>query len=141
MAEFINFVSQHWLLSSVFFILLFVFLINEARTQTNDDTKINPSQLVQLMNRQNAVIIDIRGASHFNEGHILGALNIPIEELSSKQPLIKQKYNNKPLVLVCALGQSVIKAQKDLKVAGITSQYLEGGIAGWRSANLPLTKK
>ena len=71
-------------------------------------------------------------------GHIVGAKNIPFDELEANQSKIDM-YKTKPILAVCDAGMTSGRAVAMLKKSGVESVYgLKGGIAAWTQENLPL---
>ena len=66
-------------------------------------TGLGPNDVVQLINREKAVVIDVCEPNEFAAGHVVGARNIPFGQLEEKLP---QVVKNKalPVVLVCQSG-------------------------------------
>jgi rhodanese-related sulfurtransferase len=87
----------------------------------------NKSQNIQEFKAKGAVIIDVRSQSEFAGGHINGAKNIPLNEISSKIKDIKKL--NKPVITCCASGMRSSQATSILKQNGI--ETMNGG--GWKS--------
>jgi rhodanese-related sulfurtransferase len=101
---------------------------------------LNPSQAVQLMNHQKAVVIDVCEAKEFAAGHIVGARNIPLGALE-KQLEGAVKNKQLPLILVCASGMRSGRAVAVAKKLGFENvQSLAGGMGAWRGANMPVAK-
>ena len=99
----------------------------------------SPAMAVQLINRERAVVIDVRDATEFAAGHVTSAKNVPLDQLGTAKGL----PNNKklPLVVVCATGQRSAKAVAQIKALGHENvQSLSGGLKAWREANLPVEK-
>lgn len=99
---------------------------------------ISPTDAVQKINREKAVVVDVRAADEFVPSHIKGAKNIALDSLEAQLPgAVKNKSN--PVILVCASG---IRAQKAASIAqklGYTNVYvLSGGLGAWKTASLPL---
>lgn len=95
---------------------------------------------VQLMNREKAVVVDVCEASEFAAGHVVGAKNIPLNQLEGK---LAGAVKNKalPLILVCHSGARSSRAVQVAKKLGFENvQSLSGGMTAWRSANLPVEK-
>jgi rhodanese-related sulfurtransferase len=95
---------------------------------------------VQLINREKAVIVDVREADEFAASHMGGARNIPLNTLEEKLP---QSVKNKalPLVLVCDTGGRANRALAVAKKLGYEqAQVLGGGLKSWKEANLPIEK-
>lgn len=101
---------------------------------------LEPSAAVQLINRQKAVVVDVCDAAEFAAGHIVGAKNIPLDELEGRlQSVVKNK--NLPLILVCQSGARSGRALAVAKKLGYEqAQSLGGGLAAWKAANLPVAK-
>jgi rhodanese-related sulfurtransferase len=101
---------------------------------------LTASGAVQLINREKAVIIDVREADEFATGHIGGAKNVPLAQLEDKLPgQVKNKAL--PLILVCGTGARASRAVAVAKKLGYTqAQALGGGLKSWKDATLPLEK-
>lgn len=101
---------------------------------------LSPTDAVQLINREKAVVVDVCGTDEFAAGHVVGAKNVPLSELETKLPTtVKNKAL--PLVLVCASGMRSRKAVAIAKKLGYeNARSLNGGMGAWRAANLPVEK-
>lgn len=101
---------------------------------------LSPSQAVQMINREKAVVIDICEAEEFAAGHLGSAKNIPLSQLEQKLPgAVKNKAL--PLILVCQTGARSGRAVAIAKKLGYDKvQSLSGGLGAWRSASLPIEK-
>ena len=102
--------------------------------------RIGPAQLTAMINRDDALVVDVRPAAEFGKGHIAGSKNV---QMAQFDPENKQLAPAKalPVVLVCKVGQTASDAAKRLRKAGFTNvSVLEGGIQAWQSADLPLVK-
>lgn len=101
---------------------------------------LRPAELTGLINRENALVVDLRPIADFGKGHIPGSKNV---QMSQFDPENKQLAPAKslPVVLVCKTGMSAGGAAQRLKKAGFEKVYvLDGGIGGWQQADLPLAK-
>ena len=138
--DFLQFVIQYWYLWTLFFALLALVVWFESRTVVGGVIKLDSASLVHLMNRDNATVIDIRDENNYKSGHIVGAVNIPAADFAAKTKKL-QKFKAKPVALVCAQGISSMKVAQGLKKEGFEKIYsLKGGMAGWKSAGLPVEK-
>lgn len=82
------------------------------------------------------MLIDLRDAKDFREGHISGSRNIPYSQITKH--LDELKTSDRPLVFVCNLGQVAGSA---LQQVGHADAYrLDGGISNWKAQGLPLVK-
>ncbi|MDR6537384.1 rhodanese-like domain-containing protein [Variovorax soli] len=95
---------------------------------------------VQLINRQRAVVVDVREPEEFAAGHMIGAKNVPLNQLEEK---LAAAVKNKtvPLLLVCANGARAQRAVGRAKKLGYEqAQAVAGGLKSWKEANLPVEK-
>jgi len=95
---------------------------------------------VQLINRERAVVVDVREPEEFAAGHVTGAKNVPLNQLEQKLPTAV-KNKSLPLLLVCASGSRAQRAVATAKKLGYEqAQAVAGGLKSWKDANLPLEK-
>jgi rhodanese-related sulfurtransferase len=102
---------------------------------------ISTADATLLINRRNAVIVDVRSAAEFAQGHLPQARHCDLAELEAKAP---QLHKNKklPLVVVCKTGQRAQKAQAVLSAAGYEEVHvLQGGLGAWQQAGMPIIKE
>ncbi len=100
---------------------------------------ISANEAVQLINRERAVLIDVRDSAQYAAGHVAGSKNLPIETLKTSTALPKNK--TLPVVLVCDNGAHSARAVMILKERGYENAHsLKGGLPTWREANLPVEK-
>ena len=105
----------------------------------NSGAGVSPTEAVQLINREKAHIIDVCSSDEFKAGHLVGAKNVPLDQLAGGKGLPGNKTT--PLVVVCASGVRSGKAVSQLKEMGYeNAQSLRGGLTAWRAANLPVEK-
>lgn len=133
-----QFITNHWQLWLALIGILLLIFINELVTQKKKAKELTPQAAVDLINNENAVILDLRDKESFKNGHILNSINCSAEDFEQQK---MNKYKNKKIILVCARG-----LQSPAVAAKITSQgyqplVLGGGIASWQNADLPLVKK
>ena len=101
---------------------------------------LRPAELTALVNREDALVVDLRPAAEFEKGHIPGSKNV---QMAQFDPENKQLAPARalPVVLVCKAGESAVGAAKRLRKAGFGNvSLLEGGIQAWQAADLPLVK-
>ena len=95
---------------------------------------------VQLINRERAVVVDVREPEEFAAGHVTGAKNVPLNQLEQKLPAAV-KNKSLPLLLVCATGARAQRAVATAKKHGYEqAQAVAGGLKSWKEANLPVEK-
>lgn len=140
MDTFLTFLQHHWLLWSGFSIVLFLLITYEFKIRYGGAEKVTAQQAVRLMNQASGVILDIRQEEAYRQGHIQGAINIPLPTL--KEGLNKVlRYKDKPIIVVCNIGTVAIQAAKTLIANGFEQCHvLQNGMQGWIDASLPLVK-
>lgn len=139
MADFLLFLQNHWQLTIIVAAVLITLIIIELIKFKQGTARLTPAQAIQHINRNNAVVVDIRNQDAFKTGHIVGAVCIPLNELTEKSKKI-EKFKNRPIVLVCATGLESPKAAAILRKDNDQIYILGGGIRGWREADMPLVK-
>jgi rhodanese-related sulfurtransferase len=111
----------------------------EMRLRGALSSAVGPSEAVRLMN-EGAVLVDLRSANLFKDGHITGARNIPGDQVGA-DPKIVEKLASRSVVLYCDDGATTAAAQRTLAAAGIKNVVsLRGGLAAWKQENLPVAK-
>jgi rhodanese-related sulfurtransferase len=102
---------------------------------------VNTLQATQLMNREDAVVVDLRPAADFAKGHILGARNIPLADLEKRAGEL-DKYKAKPVIVHCGDGNRAGGGVALLRKSGFGNVVnLAGGYVAWQQAGLPVEKK
>jgi len=100
---------------------------------------VSTAQATLLMNREDALVVDVRDPGEYGAGHILGARNVPLAQLESSGELAKRK--EKPLIVYCDGGERSAKGIAALRKLGFTRVVnLSGGLPGWQQAGLPVEK-
>ena len=133
-----NFILDHLLTVAIAVIsggaLLFTSLAPRGRQAT-------PLQVTQMMNRGKATaVVDVRTAEEYAGGHLRDAKSMPLADLGNRIGEI-DKAKVKTVIVVDQTGNRAAKAERLLKSAGFADIYsLEGGVAAWTAAGLPLTK-
>ena len=137
MEQLFTFIGNHPLLVGAFVVILMLFIRNEM---SRGGAAISSQKLVQLVNSENAIVIDVREASEYSEGHIVDAINIPFASFESRSDELN-KHKDKPLIVACKMGQHSGSAGTILRKKGFTNVLrLTGGMAEWRGQNLPVVK-
>jgi rhodanese-related sulfurtransferase len=103
--------------------------------------EISPTAATLLMNREDAMVLDVREMSEWNSGHIANARHIALTQLD-KHLVEIEKFKQTPVIVCCATGSRSQTVRDKLVKAGFEKVFnLAGGIAAWSDASLPLTKK
>lgn len=101
---------------------------------------VSTLQATQLINRSDALVVDLRSAPDYAKGHILGATSMPAAELDKRLPEL-EKHKSRPLIVHCADGSRSGAAAAALRRAGFGNVVsLSGGYGAWLQAGLPVEK-
>lgn len=101
-------------------------------------SSLSPQDATLMINRHDAVVLDLRAADEFGRGHVINARNVPLGQLEGRAGEL-QKYKSKP-VIVCEEGVRASGAAA-LRKLGFEKVYtLSGGVAAWQQAGLPVEK-
>lgn len=101
---------------------------------------LGPAEVTALVNRENALVVDLRPAPEFEKGHIPGSKNVQMAQFDPENKALAGA-KSLPVVAVCRTGMTAVDAAKRLRKAGFEKVYLlEGGIEAWQRADLPLAK-
>jgi rhodanese-related sulfurtransferase len=138
MAQFIEFLGNHPILAGCWLVAFAGILVYHQRTGSKGATA---TQAIALINRNDALVVDIRDKKDFDEGHIVDALHIPAAKLEQRVTELA-KHKGKPIVVVCKHGQQAGESVKKLEAAGHDPVYkLNGGMAEWKGQSLPVVTK
>ncbi len=137
MEKLVEFAGNNMWLVLALMISFFMVIFSELRRKASGMVNVDAVHAVKLINND-AIVIDLRSADAYSQGHIVGARNIPADELEAKiEGLAGMK--DKPVVTVCEAGITSTKAVATLKTAGFESAFgVKGGMAGWKEAGLPI---
>jgi len=133
----VEFIQQNWYwaaLAAVSGTLLVVTSLKGGRG-------ISPTQATMLINREDAIVVDVRESAEYSAGHLLNARHIPLGELEKRLGEL-DKFKDKPVILNCQSGSRSASACGVLRKAGFNRVHnLEGGIAAWEQAGMPISRK
>lgn len=101
---------------------------------------LDPQAMVQLMNRDKAVVIDVCEPDEFARGHVIGAKNLPLGQLEDKlSQIVKNKSTH--VIMVCQVGARSARAAATARKLGYENvQSLSGGLRAWTAASMPTEK-
>jgi rhodanese-related sulfurtransferase len=99
---------------------------------------VSTSQATHLINREDALVLDVRDPGEYGAGHILGAKNVPLSRLGDGD-IAKRK--ERPVIVYCDGSERSSKAVSALRKQGFTRVVnLSGGLKAWQQAGLPVEK-
>jgi rhodanese-related sulfurtransferase len=139
MEQFFEFATNHLYLFAA--LILVTILLVQNLLSGMDKSAIDPLTATELINREDAVVVDVRPMNDFSSGHIIHAINIPMNGFKNQLNRL-EKYKQKPIIMACRSGAQSATATKLLRKAGFEKVYnLRGGILAWQNANLPISHK
>lgn len=138
--ELLAFAGRHPYLSLALVGLTIAIVYTELARLTRGYKALRPAELTALINRENALVVDLSAAKDFEKGHIAGSRSVQPSQFDPESKLLANA-KSLPVVVVCRTGQGSADAAKRLKKAGFEQVYwLDGGILAWQQAELPLVK-
>jgi rhodanese-related sulfurtransferase len=135
-----EFVIKEWMLilTAVFLAGMLFWDIFRARLSGYKD--IDSQGAVSLINRDDAVVVDVREESEFKDGHVAEAKHIPLGSFKNRVSEL-ESHKEKPVIVICRSGQRSAAASSLLAKAGFTTVYnLRGGMGAWQGAGLPVIR-
>jgi rhodanese-related sulfurtransferase len=140
MDRLLEFAQQNLLLSLALAGITLALVVTEVMRLFRGFKGVSPAQLTDLINRENALVVDLRGQAEFEKGHIIGARHLLPSQVDPDSKLLA-KVKESPVVLVCAAGITASASAQKLVKAGFKKvSVLDGGIGAWTGAGLPLAK-
>jgi rhodanese-related sulfurtransferase len=135
-----EFVSNHPILTMALIAVIFMWLSSEISLLMRGFKAVSPSDLTILMNRENALLVDVSAIGDYEAGHIAGAKHVAMNQFDPEHKDLA-KLRALPVAVTCKTGQTATTAAKKLTKAGFTRVYwLDGGMDAWRGAQLPVVK-
>ena len=139
MEQFIEFASNHLFLF-IALIVVIALLIQNILAAGGQNT-VPSTKATELINREDAHVVDVRSINDFTSGHIINAINIPANALKNQLGQLA-KYKDQPIIVACRSGSQSGMACKQLRKEGFEKVYnLRGGMLAWQNANLPMSRK
>ena len=141
MAQYIEFFGNHPFLFGALGLTMGMLLYTEYQRFSTAGSGLSVTQATRLQNDGDALFLDIRDANAFKNGHVIDSKNISLKSLGEKTSEIS-KHKEKPVIVYCENGMRSGKACGVLRKQGFTAVYsLNGGLAAWEKASLPLVTK
>lgn len=134
----IEFIGNNWYLFVALAVILGLLTHNLI---VGGKGSVDPVGATDLINHKNALVVDVRPAADFAQGHVINAINIPFNGFKNQIGTL-QKHKERPIVVNCRSGSQSSAACQQLRKAGFQDVYnLSGGLMAWQNAGLPLTRK
>ena len=93
----------------------------------------------ELMEDANAIVLDVRTAEEFKEGHLEGAVNIDQAQSDFIQKAKEALPADKTIAIYCRSGRRSASAAGKLAAEGYKAVNMKGGILAWKEAGMPVT--
>ncbi len=135
--EFFDFISEQWVLVSIFMTLIYLYAINE---RAKSGKTISPHVVTRMINSEEAILLDVREIKDFSLGHIAGAINIPYAKLSQRISELEQ-YRTKAIIIADKQSQHSGSVGRKLQQEGFSALRLTGGMMEWQNQSLPVVKE
>jgi len=140
MEQLLEFAANHAMLVAGFAAVLAALIWNLV-TDPGGKNAVDASTATAMINHEDAVVLDVRSMAEFKDGHIVNAINIPINGLGSNLKQL-EKHRDRPVVAVCRSGSRSGAACNILRKNGFENvKNLRGGMLAWESASLPVKRK
>ena len=138
MQQLIEFTMNHWVLVLSFVLVGALLIYNLLQ---GNKGSLDPVGATDLINHQEAVVLDVRPAADYQKGHIINAINIPSNGFANQLNSLT-KYKDRPIIVSCRSGSQSQAACHQLRKAGFENVFnLRGGILAWQNASLPVSRK
>jgi rhodanese-related sulfurtransferase len=134
------FLGNHLILALGLAGVTIALIVNEMSRFTRGYRAVSPAQLTALINRENALVVDVSASGDFEKGHVVGSRNVAMNQFDPENKQLA-KARELPVAMICRNGTTSADAAKRLVKAGFKNvHWLDGGISAWQQANLPLAK-
>ncbi|MBC8945620.1 MULTISPECIES: rhodanese-like domain-containing protein [Xenorhabdus] len=139
--EIMQFISRNTILSLVWIALLVAVIVLTVKSVFSKSKDITRAQVIHLINKEDAIVVDLRSRDDFRRGHIIGSVNLTPSEIKENNLGELEKHKKQPVIIVSANGLESKTPAENLVKAGFEQVYtLKEGIAGWTGENLPLSR-
>ncbi|WP_192456413.1 rhodanese-like domain-containing protein [Musicola keenii] len=141
MQEIMPFISKHPILSVAWIALLVAVIVLTVKSKFSKVKEVARGEAIQLINKEDAVVVDLRNRDDFRRGHIANAVNVQPNDIKNGSLGELEKHKAQAIILVCANGMASREAGENLYRAGFERVLtLKDGLAGWSGENLPLVR-
>lgn len=120
--------------------ILAVFGLTSACGQKNYED-VNVNGFAELIADTSVVVLDVRTADEFNDGHIAGAVNVDVRQGDFLQKAKAVLPTDKTIAVYCRSGKRSANACSQLSAENYKCVNLEGGILDWIDEKKPIVKR
>ena len=141
MQDYMEFARNHLVLCLAWVVLLVLVIVTTFKGLFSKVKTVSRGEATHLINKQDAVVVDVRSRDDYRKGHISGAVNLAAADIKKGNLAEIEKFKTQPVIVVCATGQSAGESASQLSAAGFVNvSVLKDGISGWSGENLPLVR-
>ena len=138
MDQYIEFISNHYLLSLALIVVTYLLLQELIESTFNKFEGLSPMLAVTKMNSADTIIVDVRDPHEYIKGHIENSINLPLGKFSETLSSL-EKYKKNPVIVVCQTGTRSTPACKTLAKADFEQIFnITGGMQSWEDNKLPI---
>ncbi|MGL5008146.1 MAG: rhodanese-like domain-containing protein [Plesiomonas sp.] len=139
--QIMQFIQGHTLLSVAWIGLFVAVIVTTYKSRFSPIKTVDNARATQLLNRENAIAVDIRSPEDYRKGHIVDSVNILPSAIKDNHVGELEKYKAQPVIVVCATGMTARSAAENLHKLGFSQvSVLSEGITGWSAAHMPLAR-
>jgi rhodanese-related sulfurtransferase len=136
----LSFIENNWPLILVMAVSGGMLLWPLIQHRLSPTREIGALQATQLINRKNALMLDVRETKEYEGGRVPNAVHLPVSQLAGRGAELK-RFMSRPVVAYCDRGNRSRTAVATLTKLGFAEVYiLRGGLRAWQEAGLPLEK-
>ncbi|MFA7399269.1 MAG: rhodanese-like domain-containing protein [Sideroxydans sp.] len=136
----LQFLENNVLTVSITFISGYMLFWSYFGNRLRGIKEVDTHAAMNLINRQNAVVLDVREQTEYDAGHIINSRLISARALKERIGEL-EKFRERPIVVVCHSGSRATAATALLNREGFTQAHLlVGGVTAWKKASLPLER-
>lgn len=141
MQQLVEFIGNHPFLATVWVVLFVWLLFSFVNSHLSPVKELSTHDMTQLINKEDAIVVDIRANADFKKGHIIGAKQLSQEQINKSEFTKLEKQKSKPIIVVCAMGMNGRRAATQMLKAGFDNvSVLKGGMNTWQTEGLPVQK-
>ena len=137
MNTFFEFISQNYIPVILLLLSILALIVYEGR---KGGKKLTPSEATRKINKEEALVLDLRPSQEFSSGHIAGSINMQEDKL--EQHLATKRHPKEtPIILECRTGTNSKKSGISLiKLGYLDVNIIGGGMMSWEGNGMPLAK-
>lgn len=139
--EIMQFVGRNTFVSLTWIVLFVAVVVMTFRSLFSKTNVIARTQAIAMINKEEAIVVDLRTREEFRRGHIIDSINLTPSEIKDNNLGELEKHKQKSVIMVSASGMEAGKPAEQLAKHGFEKVFvLKEGIAGWAGENLPLAR-